>query len=160
MWLGQTQVAYGPKGKNMKYQKKPVVIDAYRTDVQERIETLEGVTFARPGDWIITGVKGERYPCRHEIFEMTYIPVEEERPCCPCCADVIEERRRQDVQWGGPDHDDKLLSYEWAELIDEQLSKANLRHDEPVELRLRMVKVASLAVAAIEAIDRRWRADA
>lgn len=29
-----------------------------------------------PGDWIITGVKGERYPCRADIFEMTYEPAE------------------------------------------------------------------------------------
>ena len=28
-----------------------------------------------PGDWIITGVKGERYPCKPDIFEATYEPV-------------------------------------------------------------------------------------
>ena len=25
-----------------------------------------------PGDWIITGVKGEKYPCKPDIFEATY----------------------------------------------------------------------------------------
>jgi len=25
-----------------------------------------------PGDWIITGAKGENYPCKPDIFEMTY----------------------------------------------------------------------------------------
>jgi hypothetical protein len=29
-----------------------------------------------PGDWIITGVKGEKYPCKPDIFEATYEAVE------------------------------------------------------------------------------------
>ena len=37
-----------------------------------RIHTLEGNHRADPGDWIITGVKGERYPCKPDIFEATY----------------------------------------------------------------------------------------
>lgn len=36
------------------------------------IETLEGRMRAQPGDWIIRGVKGEIYPCKPEIFAMTY----------------------------------------------------------------------------------------
>lgn len=36
------------------------------------IETLEGVMIANPGDYIIKGVKGELYPCKPDIFEMTY----------------------------------------------------------------------------------------
>jgi hypothetical protein len=31
---------------------------------------------ADPGDYIITGVKGERYPCKPDIFEATYEAVE------------------------------------------------------------------------------------
>ena len=41
------------------------------------IDTLEGGHRVCPGDWIITGVKGERYPCKPDIFEATYDPVEE-----------------------------------------------------------------------------------
>ena len=41
-----------------------------------RIGTLEGHHIVCPGDWIITGVKGERYPCKPDIFEATYEPVE------------------------------------------------------------------------------------
>ncbi len=41
------------------------------------IETLEGVMVASPGDWIIKGVQGEFYPCKPDIFEQTYEPVEE-----------------------------------------------------------------------------------
>ena len=38
--------------------------------------TLEGGHIVSPGDWIITGVKGEHYPCKPDIFEMTYEPAE------------------------------------------------------------------------------------
>jgi hypothetical protein len=38
------------------------------------IGTLEGVHRVGWGDWIIQGVKGELYPCKPEIFEMTYEP--------------------------------------------------------------------------------------
>lgn len=38
------------------------------------IDTLEGGHIVCPGDWIITGVKGEHYPCKPDIFEQTYEP--------------------------------------------------------------------------------------
>lgn len=45
------------------------------TDYAEwRIKTLEGEMLATPGDWIIQGVKGEIYPCKPDIFAMTYEP--------------------------------------------------------------------------------------
>ena len=62
----------------MKYRKKPVVIDAEQTFVEVTIDTLEGTMKASPGDWIITGVNGERYPCKPDIFAKTYEPVESE----------------------------------------------------------------------------------
>lgn len=36
------------------------------------VDTLEGGHIVCPGDWIITGVKGEHYPCKPDIFEATY----------------------------------------------------------------------------------------
>jgi len=36
------------------------------------IDTLEGGHIVCPGDWIITGIQGERYPCKPDIFEATY----------------------------------------------------------------------------------------
>lgn len=74
----------------MKYRKKPVEIDAiqwtgdnnieifkfcnmsYINDQELRIQTLEGSMIASVGDYIIKGVKGEFYPCKPDIFEMTY----------------------------------------------------------------------------------------
>ena len=72
-----------------KYRKKPVIIEATQwfkdgdhpavkighNEVADKIpyiETLEGPHLVTPGDWIITGVKGEHYPCKPDIFEMTY----------------------------------------------------------------------------------------
>lgn len=36
------------------------------------IETLEGGHTVCPGDWIITGIQGEYYPCKPDIFIATY----------------------------------------------------------------------------------------
>jgi hypothetical protein len=52
------------------------VIEAYQTDVELEIETLEGIMKANKGDWIIRGVKGELYPCKPDVFDMTYKKVE------------------------------------------------------------------------------------
>ncbi len=80
----------------MKFRKKPVVIEAHQFlgafSVDEMpedfktalvnhnkmsgqfwtIETLEGEHFVTVGDWIIKGVKGEFYPCKPDIFALTY----------------------------------------------------------------------------------------
>jgi hypothetical protein len=76
------------EGDGMKFRKKPVVIEAAqwfkmgdhpafkkgKSNGGIYIKTLEGDHIVKPGDWIITGVKGEHYPCKPEIFEMTYEP--------------------------------------------------------------------------------------
>ncbi len=59
------------------YRKKPVVIQAYQTESKMVIETMEGPLAAQPGDWIITGIQGEQYPCKPDIFEATYEPAGE-----------------------------------------------------------------------------------
>lgn len=41
------------------------------------IETLEGGHIVCPADMIITGVKGERYPCKPDVFEASYESAEE-----------------------------------------------------------------------------------
>ena len=86
----------------MKYRKKPVVIEAEHFDGTYQcflgfedwigrdnvsnflgdkffVKTLEGEHLASKGDWIIKGVKGEFYPCKPDIFEMTYEPAEPAR---------------------------------------------------------------------------------
>lgn len=43
---------------------------------QIKVATLEGEMRAEVNNWIIKGVNGEFYPCRQDIFEKTYEPVE------------------------------------------------------------------------------------
>jgi len=83
-----------------KFRKKPVVIEAVQFTADNSsfcaigtfcpmakfnnnskgpyatIPTLEGTMVAAVGDWIIKGVKGEFYPCKPDIFEITYEPME------------------------------------------------------------------------------------
>ncbi|MCG7598878.1 PGDYG domain-containing protein [Halomonas sp. McH1-25] len=47
-----------------------------RGEVYATIKTLEGDHRCNEGDYIIRGVKGELYPCKPDIFEATYEPVE------------------------------------------------------------------------------------
>ncbi len=61
-----------------KFRKKPVVIEAHQASYPMRIKTLEGEMRESPGHWIVTGVDGEQYPVKPDIFAKTYEPVEEE----------------------------------------------------------------------------------
>ena len=95
----------------MKYKKRPVEVEAFQYDgdlvsnsgkyyvpawaisayedgtiyfVEDGemfIRTLEGDHHASVGDYIIKGVKGELYPCKPDIFSLTYEPVESEEFC-------------------------------------------------------------------------------
>ncbi len=60
-----------------KYRKKPVIIEAYQTKKEMYIETLEGTMHASVDDYIITGVNGEQYPCKPDIFKKTYDKINE-----------------------------------------------------------------------------------
>jgi hypothetical protein len=57
-----------------RFRKRPIAIEAVQHQGPEPliIKTLEGDMRAEPGDWIITGVKGERYPCKPDIFAASY----------------------------------------------------------------------------------------
>ena len=80
-----------------KFRKKPVVVEAVQfheadtathehvnfgwpnppgggssLDGKYWVQTEEGPLHVSEGDWIITGVKGEHYPCKPDIFEQTY----------------------------------------------------------------------------------------
>lgn len=90
----------------MKFRKKPVVIEAVQfngsflglslpdwikealnnyvlfyytnnTSCELYVKTLEGNMRVDVGDYIIKGVKGELYPCKPDIFELTYEVVDE-----------------------------------------------------------------------------------
>ena len=54
----------------------PRGISKFAPDIAMLIPTLEGDMIANQNDWIIKGVKGELYPCKPDIFEITYEKVE------------------------------------------------------------------------------------
>lgn len=55
---------------------KPNQLAAYETKEEQYLVTLNGIVKTNPGDWIITGVNGEQYPCDPEIFKQLYDIVE------------------------------------------------------------------------------------
>lgn len=56
-----------------RYRKKPIEVWAEGPLLHPQvISTLEGEVIASAGDYIITGVRGERYPCKPDIFTQTY----------------------------------------------------------------------------------------
>jgi len=99
------------EGTPRQFRKKPVVIEAVQWDGDKAtanefigtdygndwfyydgnsgnnrrivIPTLEGNHVGEIGDWIIKGVKGEFYPCKSDIFAMTYEIVSPEAAPAP-----------------------------------------------------------------------------
>ncbi|WP_273948080.1 hypothetical protein [Leuconostoc mesenteroides] len=89
----------------MKYQKKPVMVEAWKAydfDLDDElpkwifeaflsrkigetskesfdyyVNTLEGKMYFNNGDYLIQGVHGEIYSCKPDIFEETYVKVED-----------------------------------------------------------------------------------
>ncbi len=77
-----------------KFRKRPVVIEAEQYHPGQKVRgvhegahagcevagthvhTIEGPLHVSPGDWIITGIQGEQYPCKPDVFVQTYEPVE------------------------------------------------------------------------------------
>ena len=66
----------GPDGRFPEYANDGVYLTNYSTQHRHFIVTLEGPMDVQIGDWIITGVKGERYPCKPDIFAATYEPAD------------------------------------------------------------------------------------
>lgn len=60
------------KKETRRYRKKPLIVEAYIATTEEYIETPNGTVKANIGDYIITDVKGEKYPCKPDVFHETY----------------------------------------------------------------------------------------
>lgn len=69
--------------------------------------------------------------------------------------EVKAERAAQDEQWGGAEHDDEHSPGEFAGFIDAQFCKCDWGNGP--DARRRFIKVAALAIAAVEMIDRTTR---
>lgn len=62
----------GTVGCVMEASGETFYIDHGSADGGLVIKTLEGQHIASIGDWIIKGIKGEFYPCKPDIFALTY----------------------------------------------------------------------------------------
>jgi hypothetical protein len=77
--------------------------------------------------------------------------------------EVLDERRRQDAIYGGALRDDENDAYDWSRLISKQVGRIDFseaKADNPARHRERFKKIAALAVAAMQSIDRQSAARA
>lgn len=81
-WTGAEAKANGWEGQVVRYYRCPEtngnkLCQHCQQTMHEHgwIDTFEGGHIVCPGDWIITGVSNEKYPCKPDIFEKTYEPV-------------------------------------------------------------------------------------
>jgi hypothetical protein len=69
--------------------------------------------------------------------------------------EIVRERDSQDEEWGGPDHDDSHDRADWVRFIEKQCRLAQTAASRPLDdYESRMVKIAALAVAAVESSRR------
>lgn len=122
---------------------------SYGEDGEIVIGTLEGPMFARFGDWIIRGIKGEMYACRDDIFRATYEAVED---------DKAEDARKADNA-----HRDYYTGHVLVLVSGHRVELSGmLGHDEVIRLARERVEAgeASRAVACkvLTTFERRYEA--
>jgi len=69
--------------------------------------------------------------------------------------EILAERKAQDTKWGGSVHDDTHTNFDWIAYLAKHTGKAVQWPFDKQLFRQQMIKVAALAVAAVEWVDRR-----
>ncbi len=69
--------------------------------------------------------------------------------------EILDERKAQDKQWGGPKHDNQHFQNDWIALVTKHAGRAVMWPLDRSKFRKQMVIVAALAIAAIEWEDRK-----
>ncbi len=71
--------------------------------------------------------------------------------------EIIKERARQDEEWGGSEHDDEHEPLDWVRFIRKQCRIVENPPDRGIVggYESRMIKIAALALAAVESHRRR-----
>jgi len=117
-----------------------------------------------PEDVLITGIKGEIYPCKIDIFRATYS--EGNGVGVTVFEQVAKERQSQDKKWGEQNHH----PMEWLAILGEEVGEANKAaleahfagYDRTGNLdnyREELIQGAAVAVAMVECLDRdKWNA--
>lgn len=113
---------------------------------------------------LITGQDGRFTPVAEGLFALEaiiYPPEQTEAATVDLVRvlqEVADERWRQDLQWGGAAHDDEHDHVDWHRVlsshVDRLLVYPEREMDPPSDFRLRLLKIAALAVAAAQSFDR------
>ena len=90
------------------------------------------------------------------LLKQAEIGISHTPPASQVMAEVAKERQRQDLKWGGPDHDDTHVI---GEFLNWMLGRVYASHTqgETAETRKNLIEIAALAVAAVESMDRKAR---
>lgn len=101
--------------------------------------------------------RGAHELLRDRVFAIETDP---EEPKCTSPAgstvydEILAERDRQDAKWGGPTHDDAYSQENWLNYIASHNVRAAMSEN-PFVYRKQLVRIAALAVAAVESCDRK-----
>jgi len=99
-----------------------------------------------------------------KVCGQPHTPTEYDEGVCPDCwaaasdqiyVEVAMERAAQDRQWGGPEHDDAHRERDWEDILHKHAYRlVDCLGEASPDYRQRLIKIAALAVAAIQAHDR------
>jgi hypothetical protein len=106
----------------------------------------------RSGERASRKTQNQRYFWEQGVA-MTIIPVDTIGSVRDVFDEIVRERIVQDEKWGGPTHDDTHTQFDWTRFIREHVDRS-VRGQARDDFRKQMVRVAALAVAAVQSFDR------
>jgi hypothetical protein len=147
----------------MKFRKKPVVIDAEQITEEIRIKTREGELTGYPGEWLITGIHGEKYPCGADIFRETYEAVDSDQidsyEICERSIELVRDDVARAILEGNEDDpacDMMIECFKRAKLAESRLSLAE-KALEDISRRTRHCTMAEAEIHQIRRILTAWK---
>ena len=114
------------QGADRRCKRCELVLDG----IHGEIETLEGVHIVCPGDFIITCVAGEHYPCKPDIFEKTYYNEKTRTPDRSFIPEkVVEELETHidKIRYRSMNHLVHVILLEWVEKQQKKRERLNNR---------------------------------
>lgn len=147
--------------------KKNTVVEMVQIHEPFTCDNREAQAFrAQAGDFLVQDGHGGFYPVSAEFHAANYVPAEAGGTRNGVLAEVSAERDYQDEKFGGPSVDDRENGYmEWVTYIAHFSTRwfgggfPPFSAETDSAFRRAMIKVAALAVAAIEQYDRKHIGD-
>lgn len=135
-WYSVRETHYNDDGTIYAYTKDPVDISG--ESIEEMREYCQWVMNCLDKEILVDG-------------EVTFVNRDTDTDVID---DVMEQCAKNDDQWGGDSHDDSHSETDWMAFIDHQLYKLEEGYGLS-QFRERMIKVAALAIQAVESYDRK-----